>query len=120
MVEQVDRDQTIGHAPDHLVATPADRGELAVVVEQAERLDRGHRVDLAVEKQRVEHRGGIVLDPARGLGSRMRGESGAHDVEGVAITVFLGVKPLEELQRLDLGRIAAPSDGEQLERVDRV
>ena len=40
LIEQVDRHQPVGEAADHLVAAESDRGEVAIVVEQAERLDR--------------------------------------------------------------------------------
>jgi hypothetical protein len=40
LVEQIDRDQPLGELADHLVAAPSDRGELAEIVEQAERIDR--------------------------------------------------------------------------------
>ncbi len=47
LVEQIDRDQPVGEPPDHLVAAPADRGQLAEIVEQAERIDRRQRIALA-------------------------------------------------------------------------
>ena len=40
LIEQVDRDQPVGQPADHLVAAPADRGQVAEIVEQAERVDR--------------------------------------------------------------------------------
>ena len=52
LVEQIDRDQPLGEPADHLVAAPADRGELAEIVEQAERIDRRQRVALAGQEQR--------------------------------------------------------------------
>ena len=62
LVEQIDRDQPVGEPADHLVAAPADRRQLAEIVEQAERLDRRQRVALAGEEQRVEGRRRVVLD----------------------------------------------------------
>ena len=65
LVEQVDRDQPVGELADHLVAAPADRRQVAEIVEQAERLDRRQRVALAAEEQRVERLRRLVLDAAR-------------------------------------------------------
>jgi len=41
-------------------------------------------------------------------------------VERVAVLVGVGVKPRERLQRLDLGLVAAPGGGENLEFADEV
>ena len=121
LVEQIDRNQPLGEPADHLVAAPADRGELAEIVEQAERVDRRQRVALAGEEQRVEGLGRLVLDAARQRrvtdSARQRH---AHDVERVAVAVFLGVKPRQHLQRLDLGLVAAPGGGEHLQLADDV
>ena len=65
LVEQVDRHQPVGEPADHLVAAPADRRQVAEVVEQAERLDRRQAVALAAEEQRVERRRRLVLDAPR-------------------------------------------------------
>ena len=46
LVEQVDRDQAVGEPADHLVAAPADRRQLAELVEHAERIDRRQVVAL--------------------------------------------------------------------------
>ena len=115
LVEQIDRDQPVGEPADHLVAAPADRRQLAEIVEQAERVDRRQRIALAGEEQGVEGLGRLVLDAPRHLGVRMRRERGAHDVEGVAIALLLGIEAREQLQRLDLGLVAAPDRGERLE-----
>ena len=64
LVEQIDRHQPVGEPADHLVAAPADRRQLAEIVEQAERLDRRQRVALAGEEQAVEGRRRLVLDAA--------------------------------------------------------
>ena len=50
----------------------------------------------------------------------MRRQRDPHDVEGVAIAAFLGVEPRQQLQRLDLGLVAAPDRRERLELVDGV
>ena len=52
LIEQVDRDQTVGEPADHLVAAAADRRQLAKVVEQRQRIDGRHRIALAGEEQR--------------------------------------------------------------------
>ena len=44
LVEQIDRGKTIGKTADHLVAAPADRRQLAKLVEQRQRLHRRHIV----------------------------------------------------------------------------
>ena len=51
---------------------------------------------------------------------RIRGQRHAHDVERVAVMVVLGVKPRQGLQRLDLGLVAAPGGGENLQFADEV
>ena len=56
LVEQVDRDQPLGQTPDHLVAAPADRRQLAVFVEHAERVDRLHVLALGAEIELREQR----------------------------------------------------------------
>ena len=47
-------------------------------------------------------------------------QRGAHDVERVAVATILGVEPRQELQRLDLGLVAAPDRGQRLEIGDGV
>ena len=121
LVEQIDRNQPVGEPPDHLVAAPADRGQVAEIVEQAERIDRRQRIGLAGEEQRCRR----SWPPRRGCCASssefgMRGERDAHDVEGVAVAALLGVEPREQLQRLDLGLVAAPGGGERLQLVDRL
>ena len=108
LIEQVDRHQPVGELADHLVAAPADRRQIAEIVEQAERVDRRHRVALAAEKQRLECDRGLVLDAPRHLGMRIDDERGAHHLERVAIALLLGVEAPEQLQRLGLGLVAAP------------
>ena len=51
LIEQIDADQAIGQLADHLVAAPADRGQLAKAVEDAERVDRRQVIGLAAEEQ---------------------------------------------------------------------
>ena len=92
LIEQIDRDQPVGEPADHLVAAPADRRELAEIVEQAERIDRRQRVALAGEEQLVEGRRRLVLDAARHVRIRVRAQRGAHDVERVAVAALLGVE----------------------------
>ena len=115
LVEQIDRDQPVGEPADHLVAAAADRGELAEIVEQRQRVDRRHRVAFAGEEQRVEGPRRFVLDAARHVGIGMRRERAAHDMERVAIAALLGVEPRQHLQRLDLGLVAAPDGGERFQ-----
>ena len=118
LVEQIDRDQPVGEPPDHLVAAPADRGQLAEIVEQRERVDRRQRIALPGQEQAVEGRHRLFLDAAGHVRVRMRAQRRAHDVEGVAVAAFFGIETPEQLQRFDLGCVAAPDRGQGLERGD--
>ena len=120
LVEQIDGDEPLGELADHLVAAPADRGELAEIVEQAERVDRRQRVALAGEEQRVEGLGRLLLDVAGQRRGRIRAQRHAHDVERIAVVIGLGVEPRQRLQRLDLGLVAAPGGGEHFQLADEV
>ncbi len=118
LIEQIDSDQPVGEPPDHLVAAPADRGEVAEIIEQRERVDRRQPIALAGEEQVVECRGGLVLNAPRRFGIGMRGERGAHHLEGIPEAAFRGVEMREHGERLDLGLVAAPDRGQGLERAD--
>ena len=120
LVEQIDRHQPVGEPADHLVAAPPDRGEIAVIVEQAERFDRRQRVGFAAEEQAVEGHRRLVLDRPGEVGIGMHQQRHAHGVEGGAIAVVLGIKMREQLEAFRLGLVAAPDRGERLERVDHV
>jgi hypothetical protein len=61
LIEQVDRDQPVGEAADHLVAAPPDRRQFAIFVEHPERIDRRKIVALRAEKQLREQRRRRVL-----------------------------------------------------------
>ena len=51
LIEQIDRDETIGETADHLVAAPADRRQIAKLIEHRQRFDRRQIVALsAVER----------------------------------------------------------------------
>ncbi len=120
LVEQVDGDQPVGQAPDHLVAAAADRRQFAIIVEYGQRLDRLERVAFGGEEQAVEGRRRLVLDLARQLGIGMRQHGHAHDVEGVAVAPLLRIEMRQQLEPLDLGLVAAPDGGERLQREDRI
>ena len=61
LVEQVDRDQPVGQPADHFVAAPPDRRQLAIFIEQRQRIDRRQIVALRAEKELREQRRGLVL-----------------------------------------------------------
>ena len=92
LIEQIDRHQPVGELADHLVAAPADRRQLAVIVEQAERLDRRQRVAFAAQEQALEAHRRLVLDLAGEIAVGMRQHGRAHHMEGFAIAAVLGVK----------------------------
>ena len=50
----------------------------------------------------------------------MRQQRRAHDVEGVAVTAFLGIDMREVLQAFGLGFITAPGGGEVFKLLDQV
>ena len=93
LIQQVDRDETIGQAADHLVAAAADRRQLAEIVKQSQRINGRKPVALAGKEQRFECRRRLVLDPARHVGIRMRGHRVTHDIERIAVAPPFGVKP---------------------------
>ena len=46
LIEQVDGNEPVGKAPDHLVTSPPNRREFAKVIKQTERVDRGQTISL--------------------------------------------------------------------------
>src|SRR6185312_15345493 len=108
--EQIDRDEPVGEFADHLVAAAADRGQLAIVVKQAERLDGRHRVALALQEQAVEAGRGLVLDLARDVGVRMRQQRRLHDVEGVAEAALERVEMRQTVVRVSSAAITSLRD----------
>ena len=108
LVEQVDRYQPVGEPADHLVAAAANRSQIAKVVEQAQRFDRRQLIALPARNRpsKVFAASALMWRVIYEVGNAV--SAIAHDVEGVAVAVFLGVEPRQKLQRLGFGVVAAP------------
>ena len=61
LVEQIDRHQPVRQPPDQFVAAPADRRQLAELVEHGERIDRRQVVALLAQKNLRKQRRRLVL-----------------------------------------------------------
>jgi hypothetical protein len=58
------------------------------------------------------------MDPARQIRSGVHDQGGAHDQERIAIALPVRIELGEQLQRFDVGFVAAPADGEHFKVVD--
>jgi len=115
LVEQVDADQAFGKASDHLVAAPADRGQFAIFVEHAERVDRRDIVALRPKEQLGEQRRRCVLRSPRfrRIGLQPRRRAGRRKCFRKARAV--GINLCQHLQGAYLDSIATPDHREQFE-----
>ncbi|CEG07422.1 hypothetical protein BN961_00812 [Afipia felis] len=119
LIEQVDRHEAIREPADHLVTPTADRREVAILVEQAERLDRRQAVALVAQEQLREQRRCLILHLAGDFRIGPQPCRGHRRRERLGIAILFGIEMREHLQILNLGLVAAPQHGQRFEIVQR-
>ncbi len=113
--EQVELNEALGEAADHLVAAPAGRGEVLEVEIERDRVEARDRIALVVEEQGFEARPRLVVESARDLVLRIELVGAPRHAEGVAPAALLGVEPAEQPERADFHLVAAPGDQQALQ-----
>ena len=109
--EQVDLDQPPGQVADHLVAARPGRRQLAKVVVQAQRVDRAHRIGLAIEIEIAEHRFRLLDQRVDRRAFRIELCRLPHRFKAKPIVLVAKIQFGQQLLHIRFERIAAPQQG---------